>query len=116
MSTRATHTHCEHGVSLVDHDAPDCAKCLGWEVPPLPDRIKIERLEAEVARLRVIVSAAEDLVSYPCHCDYCWTSRGRHAPQGCTFEDAADLRQALQEYGPRSTSAPTPPTKLGEEP
>lgn len=32
-----------------------------------------------------------------CVCHECWTGRGRHDPHGCTFEDIADLREAVEE-------------------
>lgn len=46
-----------------------------------------------------LITVARDLVAGAhCNCTYCWTSRGRHDPQGCTWEDIADLREAVEAY------------------
>lgn len=52
----------------------------------------------ENLRLLKIEEAAKGLANYPCHCHVCWTSRGRHDPNGCTYEDVTDsgLRSALK--------------------
>lgn len=67
---------------------------------------RAEKAEAEVARLRKVLAAARELVEcYVCRCDDCWTSRGRHDPHGCTWEDAMDLREAMAEHDALATTS-----------
>jgi hypothetical protein len=50
---------------------------------------------AHYQKLQRIEAVAKELVKIPCHCDYCWTSRGGHCPRGCTWEDLEPLREVL---------------------
>lgn len=47
------------------------------------------------ARWQPLYEAANELAEVKCHCDYAWTSRGRHDPRGCVYEATSELRQAL---------------------
>lgn len=46
-----------------------------------------------------LLKSIRELISIPCHCNYCWTRRGMHDPQGCTWEDCKDLREAFEILG-----------------
>lgn len=61
------------------------------------DMARTEVPVAELAALRIVAEEARNLArNIRCVCDECWTSRGRHAPEGCTWEDLEDLRSAVQ--------------------
>jgi len=47
------------------------------------------------ALAQVVGVARELAANVRCHCNPCWTERGRHDPKGCTWEDIADLRAAV---------------------
>lgn len=49
-----------------------------------------DRLVAEVA-----LQLVKDTI---CRCTPPWTSRGRHDPHGCTYEDLKELREACSVY------------------
>ena len=43
----------------------------------------------------VITIAAGLATDIACHCNECWTSRGRHDPHGCAWEELTELRAAV---------------------
>jgi len=52
--------------------------------------------EFKFRRQRVLDTARRLVADTRCHCHECWTGRGRHDPRGCTWEDIAELRAAVE--------------------
>lgn len=63
--------------------------------------VEPETLRAIIAELRAGRALAEEaryLSQQRCMCEPCWTSRNRHSPRGCLFEDVVDLTSLLHKY------------------